>query len=70
MQTKHRQTHRQGQLYHFSIAGVDYTAFIWKINSRFHGRVEGNPHVPECSGPMALAVRDALQQWLASHADA
>ena len=55
---------RQGQIYRFSIAGTDYAAFVWQLGTQFRGRVEGNPQVPEQTGRTALAVRDALQQWL------
>lgn len=61
---------RQGQIYRFSINGIDYAAFIWQTGVQFRGRVEGNPQVPEHTKPTALAVRDALQQWLsAGHTD-
>lgn len=55
---------RQGQIYRFSVAGKDYATFIWQLGVQFRGRVEGNPQVPEQTGRTALAVRDALQQWL------
>jgi hypothetical protein len=55
---------RQGQIYRFAIAGTDYAAFVWQIGTKFRGRVEGNPQVPEQTGRSALAVRDALQHWL------
>jgi hypothetical protein len=57
---------RQGQIYRFSIAGTDYAAFVWQLGTRFRGRVEGNPQVPEQTGHTSIAVRDALQQWLAA----
>jgi hypothetical protein len=59
---------RQGRIYRFSIAGNDYAAFIWQFGAQFRGRVEGNPQVPQCTGRTALAVRDALQLWLAERA--
>lgn len=55
---------RQGRIYRFSIDGMDYAAFIWQFGVQFRGRVQGNPQVPEQTRPTALAVRDALQQWL------
>jgi hypothetical protein len=55
---------RHGQIYRFVIAGTEYAAFIWQIGAQFRGRIEGNPQVPEHTGRTALAVRDALQQWL------
>lgn len=55
---------RQGQIYRFTVAGIDYATFIWTLGVQFRGRVEGNPQVPEQTGRTALAVRDALQQWL------
>lgn len=57
---------RQGQIYRFSLAGTDYAAFVWQEGTRFRGRVEGNPQVPEQTGRTSLAVREALQQWLAA----
>jgi hypothetical protein len=55
---------RQGQIYRFSVAGVDYGAFIWKVHSQFRGRVIDNPQVPQHKAPTALAVRDALLAWI------
>jgi len=55
---------RYGQIYRFTVAGTDYASFIWQLGVQFRGRVEGNPQVPELTGRTALAVRDALQQWL------
>lgn len=55
---------RQGRIYRFSIEGMDYAAFIWQLGKQFHGRIDGDPQVPHCTGRTALAVRDALQQWL------
>lgn len=55
---------RQGQIYRFSLAGTDYAAFVWQAGTRFRGRVEGNPQVPEQIGRTSLEVREALQQWL------
>ena len=57
---------RQGRIYRFSINGTDYAAFIWQKGRQFRGRVEGHPQVPEQAGRTALAVREALEQWLAS----
>ena len=55
---------RQGQLYRFTVAGIDYTTFIWQHGVQFRGRVEGHSQVPEQTGRTALAVRDALQKLL------
>lgn len=65
---KHTQgsVQRHGQIYRFSLAGTDYAAFVWQAGIRFRGRVEGNPQVPEQTGRTSLAVREALQQWLAA----
>lgn len=59
---------RQGRIYRFTIAGKDYAAFIWQFGAQFRGRVEEQPQVPQCTGRTALAVRDALQTWLAEQA--
>ncbi len=61
---------RQGRIYHFSIKETDYAAFIWQGGTQFRGRIDGDPQVPQCTGRTALVVRDALQQWLATHAAA
>jgi hypothetical protein len=58
---------RRGRIYRFSIEGIDYAAFIWQLGKQFHGRIDGDPQVPHCSGRTALAVRDALQQWIVAH---
>jgi hypothetical protein len=58
---------RMGQIYRFSIVGTEYAAFIWQFGKQYRGRIEGNPHVPECTARTALAVRDALQLWLTAH---
>jgi hypothetical protein len=65
-----RRTHvqRQGRIYRFSVTDTDYTAFIWQHGKQFCGRIEGNPQVPQCTARTALAVRDALQAWLVTHA--
>jgi hypothetical protein len=65
---QHKTVKRQGQIYRFSIAGTEYSAFIWQLGKQFCGRVEGNPQVPECTARTGPAVRDALQQWLVAHA--
>jgi hypothetical protein len=57
---------RQGRIYRFSIAGTEYAAFIWQQGAQFSGRIDGNPQVPQCTGRTALAVRDVLQQSLAT----
>jgi hypothetical protein len=59
---------RQGRIYRFTIAGNDYAAFVWQFGAQFRGRVEEHPQVPQCTGRTALAVRDALQQWLTKNA--
>jgi hypothetical protein len=64
MKNKQGRVQRQGQIYRFSIEGTDYAAFIWQLGTQYRGRIEGNPHVPECTGRTTLAVRNALQQWL------
>jgi len=61
---------RQGRIYRFSIKGADYAAFIWQRGRQFRGRIDGNPQVPQCTGRTALAVRDALEQWLVTRAAA
>lgn len=68
MRNRQKQVQRQGKIYRFSIAGTEYAAFIWQHGKQFCGRIEGNPHVPQCTGRTALAVRDALQLGLATHA--
>lgn len=67
MSSKQGRVQRQGRIYRFSIAGTEYTAFIWQLGNQFCGRVEGKPQVPECTARTAPAVRDALQQWLVTH---
>ena len=64
MSTKYTRVQRSGRIYHFSVNEVDHKAFIWQLGKQFHGRVEGAPHVPHCTGRTALEVRDALQQKL------
>jgi hypothetical protein len=61
---------RQGRIYRFSIKGMDYAAFIWQRGRQFRGRLDGSPQVPQCTGGTALAVRDALEQWLVTRAAA
>jgi hypothetical protein len=61
---------RQGRIYRFSIEGREYAAFIWQLGKQFHGRIEGHPQIPVSTARTALAVRDALQQSLASQAGA
>lgn len=55
---------RQGRLYRFAANGTEYAAFIWQNGAQFCGRVEGHSNVPQVTGKTALAVRDALQQWI------
>ncbi len=55
---------RQGQIYRFSVAGVEYGAFIWKDRSQFCGRIVGHPQVPQRRARTILAVRDALLAWI------
>jgi hypothetical protein len=63
---KERQTRivRQGRIYNFRIADVEYRAFIWSMGRQFCGRVEDEPQVPQMRGRTALAVRDMLSDWL------
>lgn len=55
---------RQGQIYRFTVGETEYATFIWQRGVQFCGRVEGKPQVPEQIGRTALAVRDALRDWL------
>lgn len=55
---------RQGQIYRFTVGDTEYVTFIWQHGVQFCGRVEGKPQVPEQTGRTALAVRDALRDWL------
>jgi len=55
---------RKGRIYHFTIDGTDYAAFIWQVKTHFCGRIEGNPHVPECQARTALDVCNALSASL------
>ena len=64
MSTKFSHVQRPGRVYHFSVNGVDHTAFIWQLGKQFHGRIEGDPQIPHTTGPSASAVRDVLQQRL------
>ena len=57
---------RQGQIYRFSLADIDYVAFVWQAGVGFRGRIQGNPRVPEQTGSSSLAVREALMQWLSA----
>jgi hypothetical protein len=59
---------RQGRIYRFSIDGMEYAAFIWQLGKQFHGRIEGHPQIPISTARTALAVRDALQQSIATRA--
>ena len=56
---------RKGQIYRFAIDGTEYAAFIWQAGTQFSGRIQGNPHIPECQGRTALGVRDALAALIA-----
>jgi hypothetical protein len=67
MHNRSRHIQRQGHVYRFAIAGIEYAAFIWTQGAQFRGRIDGHPQVPECAGRTALAVRDALKQWLSMH---
>jgi hypothetical protein len=67
MKNRQGRVQRVGRLYRFSIAGTEYTAFIWQLGKQFCGRIDGNPQVPQCTRQTELAVRDALQQWLITH---
>ena len=64
MSLKNSRVQRSGHIYRFSVNGVDHAAFIWQLGKQFHGRIEGAPHVPHCTGRTALGVRNVLQQWL------
>ena len=64
MPNRAKSTVRQGRIYHFSIDGTDYDAFIWHVNSQFRGRVLGQPQVPQCTARTALLVRDTLADWM------
>jgi hypothetical protein len=66
MTTRQGRVQRKGQIYRFSVHGTEYAAFIWQHGTQFSGRIDGNPQVPQCTGRTALAVRDVLQQWLAT----
>jgi len=66
MRNNQGRVQRQGKIYRFAIAGTEYAAFVWQSGAQFRGRVQGNPQVPEQTARTALAVRDALQQWLLS----
>ena len=55
---------RPGRIYHFSINGVDYAAYIWQLGKQFLGRIEGDPQVPHSIGPSPSAARDVLRRWL------
>ena len=67
MSQRNGRVQRQGQVYRFSIEGADYAAFVWALGAQYRGRIDGYPQVPECSGRTALAVRDALRDWLMAH---
>ena len=68
MNNRRAHVQRQGRIYRFSVTDTDYSAFIWQQGKQFCGRIEGNPQVPQCTARTALAVRDALQLWLTTHA--
>lgn len=68
MKNRSSSTQREGQIYRFSIAGTNYAAFIWHLGKQFRGRIEGHPHIPQCTGGTPLAVREALALWLSTHA--
>jgi hypothetical protein len=70
MKNQQGRVQRQGRIYRFSINGTDYAAFIWQSGMRFRGRIDGHSQVPQYTGRSALAVRDALQQWLVTRAAA
>lgn len=58
---------RPGRIHHFSINGVEHTAFIRQLGKQFHGRIDGYPQAPLATGRSASAVRAMLQAWLAAH---
>jgi hypothetical protein len=68
MNNRQGRVQRQGRIYRFSIAGTEYAAFVWQHGKQFCGRIEGHPQAPQYTGHTGLAVRDALQQWLVTHA--
>ncbi|MEM8532924.1 MAG: hypothetical protein AAGF95_18900 [Chloroflexota bacterium] len=62
-------TQRKGRIYRFTVNGTDYAAFIWQVGARFQGRIENHPDTPEQTASTALAVRDALSNWINNHSD-
>ncbi len=64
MSVQHKSIVRQGRIYRFTIDGTEYAAFIWQDGSQFSGRVEENPQVPQCKARTAVAVRNALSEWI------
>ncbi|MEM8529440.1 MAG: hypothetical protein AAGF95_01270 [Chloroflexota bacterium] len=70
MPNRTKSTVRQGRIYHFSIDGTDYDAFIWSINQQFCGRVLGQPQVPQCTARTASLVCNTLADWMkTAHTD-
>lgn len=66
MKSNRGRVQRQGQIYRFSINGIEYAAFIWQLGKQFQGRIVEPPQIPVSTARTALAVRDALQQSLAT----
>lgn len=66
MKSNRGRVQRQGQIYRFSINGIEYAAFIWQLGKQFQGRIVEHPQIPVSTARTALAVRDALQQSLAT----
>ncbi len=64
MMKRQGSTQRVGRIYHFSVNGTEYSAFIWQNGAQFRGRIEGQSQIPLCTARTALAVRDALQKAL------
>jgi len=60
MERRSKTVVRKGIIYHFTVEGMEYKAFIWQAGSQFCGRVNDNPQIAECAGRTAQAVRDAL----------
>lgn len=55
-----KSTVRKGRVYQMRVGNVDYRAFIWQTGTSFCGRVEDQPHIPQCRGRTVVAVRDQL----------
>ena len=60
---------RSGSIYRFSVNGVEYAAFVWQVGAQFHGRIEGQAHIPVAVARTVLGVRNALQQAVISRSN-